>query len=148
MNKYPTHPTWDDIQDGCIKFVDTLLDENKPIEAVVGLTRGGLVNAVIVSHLLYDIPVYAVDYSSKHGAGDNISSHSNDVPNIKQRRLLLVDDIADTGHSLKELQALLISRGHTVYTYVSFWKESSALTPDGYQYKIPTDAPWIVMPWE
>jgi hypothetical protein len=148
IQEYPTHPDWNELEEGCIQFANELTDSFIQIDAVVGLTRGGLVNAVIFSHQLGDAPVIPVDYSSKMGAGDNISAHSNDVPQIRGHNLLIVDDIADSGHTMAELDHLLRSRGHTVLTYVSYWKEGSALTPTGYQYKIPANAPWIVMPWE
>lgn len=143
---YPTHPEWEMLQEGCIQYANTINDHH--IGAVIGLTRGGLFNAVIFSHLLGDAPLIPVDYSSKQGNGDNIGSHSNNIPDIRQHRLLLVDDIADSGHTMSELDFYLRQRGHDVLTYVSYWKEDAAIAPDGYQFKIPSDSPWIVMPWE
>lgn len=143
---YPTHPTYDDLEAGCIEFTDRLQD--MPPHAVLGLARGGLFNALIFSHQLGDIPLIPIDYSSTQGAGDNIDSHANTIPQIKYHRLLLVDDIADSGHTMSEVAHILTQRGHEVFTYVSFWKELSAIEPDGFQFKIPEDGPWIVFPWE
>lgn len=143
---YPTHPEWDTLQEGCIQFANSMRDQN--IGAVVALSRGGLINGVIFSHLLGDIPLIPVDYSSQRGNGDNIGNHSNNIPDIRQHRLLLVDDIADSGHTLSELDFHLRQRGHDVITYVSYWKNDSALTPDGYQFEIPPNSDWIVYPWE
>lgn len=142
--------TWDEIHDGCKNVADLIVVDGAlgvRVDAVVGLSRGGLVPGVLLSHLL-DAPLIPVDYSSTRGKGDNMGSHSNDVQQIRQHNLLLVDDIADTGHTLSELDHLLRERGHAVYTYVHCWKEGSALTPDWHCVRLEHDAPWVVFPWE
>jgi hypoxanthine phosphoribosyltransferase len=145
--------SWDQITEACNMFAEGVHDTHGDgkytrFDAVVGLTRGGLVPGVILSHLFYDIPLIPVDYSSSQGMGDNVGSHSNDVPNIKQHRLLLVDDIIDSGHTMNELVLLLRARGHDVMTYSYIWKEGAVFAPDQYCVKLPADAGWVVFPWE
>ena len=145
MTDFPpvlTHPSYNDIEKGCARIaLDLTMNNDHQPEVIVGLTRGGLFPAVILSHML-NLPMNAVSYSSKRGAGDN-RNHINILPEIpsnnfesgtgrlpKDPCLLLVDDIADSGNTLKEVASEYRSRGHEVITAVLYWKESSIFQPD------------------
>ena len=62
--------------------------------------------------------------------------------------ILIVDDIADSGHTLKEVAESYLQHGCIVTTAVLYSKEGSAITPDIVWQSIPHDAPWIIFPWE
>lgn len=117
-------------------------------DAIVGLTRGGLIPAVVLSHYTEDTPVIPVDYSSSKGKGDNVGSHVNHIPDIEAERLIVVDDICDTGHTMKEVVTILEGRNHEVTTFALHYKEGGAFEPDYHGVKLPANAPWIVFPWE
>ena len=59
-----------------------------------------------------------------------------------------VDDIADSGHTLKEVADSYLERGCIVTTAVLYSKEGSVIEPDIVWQSIPIDAPWIIFPWE
>jgi len=146
---YPTHPSWDELQEGCIQAADAMRLNGTAVNvAILGLARGGLVNAVIFSHLLSNGPVISIDYSSKAGAGDNVGSHTQLLPEIRHQNLLIVDDIIDSGHTMAEVDFIYRQRGHIVVTYASYWKQGAAHTPDYFQYEIPAKSEWIIFPWE
>jgi hypoxanthine phosphoribosyltransferase len=131
---------------------------NLPIDYIIGLTRGGLFPALILS-LLYDIPMIAVNYSSTGGRGDN-RNHQNALPSVSAGvvsgtgklpdlpRLLVVDDICDSGHTMKEVSDFYLNQGHQVLTATLHYKSGAVLTPDFYWQKIEEDSPWIIYPWE
>lgn len=143
-----THPSYDQLHNACVTIAYTILKLNPvKFDNIIGLVRGGTFPAMILSHLL-DVPMIAVHYSSKSGAGDN-KNHSNELPTIHGKTILLVDDIADSGKTLTEVCRHYITNKCNVYTAVLYYKEQPrGIEPDYYWQKIPTDAPWVIMPWE
>ena len=115
---------------------------------VVGLIRGGMIPSVIVSHALDDTKMEAIDYASGDGKGEQ-SAHTNKIPHFDTfNRLLIVDDICDTGYSMKEVVDEYKERGHEVLTFALYYKESSVYKPDFIWQTIPEDSPWIIFPFE
>lgn len=78
--------------------VEQLIDSNKEllntIEFVIGMSRGGLIPAVMVATKL-NVPLVTIYIDKK----DNI--YLDRVEWIKDRRCLLVDDICRTGNTIK-----------------------------------------------
>ncbi len=147
---YPTHPSYDQLHEGCWTYTQGMVTppEVGPPDVVVGLIRGGMFNAVLLSHMYGDVPVVAVDYSSSEGKGDNVHKHNNLIPELYPERVLIVDDICDSGYTMKEVVETYQGRGHEVFSYVSYLKSSAEFQPTGWTYLIPEDAPWIIFPWE
>lgn len=144
-------PSWSDIEKGTAHLALTITKTRVSPDFIVGVNRGGLVPAVILSHML-DVPLIPVSYSSKDGAGDD-KNHSNVLPTIGDsfatpQTLLIVDDIADTGHTLAELTRHYRSQGNHVLTVSLYRKEFPVLVPDFAWQVISDDDPWIVFPWE
>ena len=116
---------------------------------IIGLIRGGMIPAVIVSHALDDTKMEAIDYSSGDGAGDDRNHHTNKIPKFDSvNRLLVVDDICDTGNSMQEVVTEYKSQGHEVLTFALYYKVSSVFKPDFICQTIPEDSPWIIFPFE
>ena len=71
-------------------------------EIVVGLARGGLSPALMLSHY-YDAALMAVNVSLRDNKVDNghdsLDTLKKDV--LAGKRVLIVDDICDSGHTLK-----------------------------------------------
>jgi uncharacterized protein len=90
---------WHQIERWSERIVLDLLKTDWRPDYIVGLTRGGLTPAVIMSHML-DIPMLSLDVSLRDGTLGPTSNCwiPEDVTNGK--RILIVDDINDTGASL------------------------------------------------
>lgn len=119
--------------------------------SVVGIVRGGAIPAVILSHML-DIPLTMVSYSSLRGKGDD-KNHSNKIPGnvLTTPNQILIDDIVDTGYTMKELSGALESAGnHTFITAALILKAHPAQqhNPTYYGHAIVDQDQWVVFPWE
>jgi hypoxanthine phosphoribosyltransferase len=101
----------------CNKLVDQIKEANIEVENIFGVPRGGLVVAVYLSHLL-DKPVVLKPIDAK---------------------TLVVDDIADSGISLKPYITY-----HTAVVYYN--QKHSVVVPDFYVFK--TAKEFIKFPWE
>ena len=146
-----SHPTYDELSMMCRHIQEFVHYQDSGIgkvDNIVGLTRGGLMPAQELSHLM-NIPMVAVQYSSKKGAGDN-KNHANDLPDVNGKSILLVDDICDSGHTLREVHDEYESRGYKVFSAVLYYKTQlePVYVPDVWAINISQNFGWIIFPWE
>lgn len=143
--------TYNQITQMCEDLADDIRSwepELKPT-SIVGIIRGGCVPAVILSHLL-GIPCKMLAYSSHNGFGDNQDADNHipyDIVNTPGQ--LLVDDICDSGNTLKEIMEEICSAGNTAATCTMVFRDhdKSNYEPCSYGVRITTEN-WIVFPWE
>lgn len=117
---------WDDIDFYVNNIYNFILGAKKEYELIAGVTRGGLIPAVMLSYKL-DIPIIAID-------PDDILD--TDI------KTLVVDEIYDTGLTIKHL----LSRNPAIDVAVIMSKDKHApVTFMGVHIDIED---WIVFPWE
>ena len=122
MKTFITWKEYDDMVDKITKYVKQYpLGE---IGAVYGLPRGGLPIAVSLSHSL-GLPLLMDYYDRKI---------------VTNKKILVVDDIADTGHTLKDFE-----NTHNIICTFHYHKQS-IVKPDFYCEE--KGDKWIVYPWE
>lgn len=115
------------------KWVDDQLNtigdklEGKELEFVAGIPRGGLIPAVMMSH------AFGIKYISY--------SSAKMLPKELREKVLVIDDIADTGHTLKEAVEL----GFKTATLAM---RSGTSTMPLFYGEFITDDRWLVFPWE
>lgn len=119
-------------------------------DTLIGVLRGGMT----VAHLLSDIlgideiyPVGCSSYTDVYKRSRVKVYHPLIIDNLEDRRVLVVDDVADSGETLKTiLEQLIIPKNprelRTATLHIKPW---SIFKPD-YYVKV-VDA-WIVYPWE
>jgi len=142
-------PSYEDIHNACRGLVGAANEAGMTFDLVVGISRGGLIPGVMISHMM-DVPFIPIQYSSKAGAGDD-KNHDNILPDLPTDKfILIVDDICDTGHTLKEIVQHYADKGCKVYTYVLFYKARPRFEylPDFKWRTIPQDSGWVIFPFE
>ena len=152
---FPTHPTYHHLDRAVREATDRIQKHGDlKVDRVVGMARGGLFPAMIMSHIL-NVPMTAIHYSSKKGEGE-YKMYDNDrafdsLMSDRKERLLVVDDICDSGHTFREVvECFDVLKVHPVITYAIYYKEreEGSFKPNLHTYTIPEDAPWIIFPWE
>ena len=106
---------WDDISILVDELCSTIISSGVQIKSITGIERGGLIPAVMISHKL-NIPYV----------------------NKINKDTLVVDDICDSGETLKNIVA--------GYTATLHYKKTASFTPDFYSKEVGEE--WIVYPWE
>lgn len=141
-------PSYDDIHQACLGFIDQIDALHLNIDVVVGIARGGLLPALILSHHL-ELPLEVVKYSSPEGKGDN-KNHANILPRIDGRTLLIVDDICDSGLTMRDVSEYYTDEGKVCITASLFYKEHKApvITPTLTWRTVPAHSRWVVFPFE
>ena len=119
--------SWEDIELDVQKIVAQVGD----VDYVVGIPRGGLIIAVMISHRL----------GVKHMTIDHLEKLEEFGLDIDKKKILVVDDISDSGQTLKRF----IKEGYTTATLDV--RHTTVAVPEHYANWI-NNADWIVYPWE
>ena len=125
MDKNKIFLSWKWVDDQLNNIGDRL--EGIELEFVSGIPRGGLIPAVMMSH------AFGIKYISY--------SSAKLLPADLRAKTLVVDDIADTGHTLEEASKL------DFITSTLAMRAGSKTSPRLYG-ELITDDRWLVFPWE
>jgi hypoxanthine phosphoribosyltransferase len=126
-------------------------DQWRP-DFIVGIGRGGLVPGAFLSHRT-GIPLLSVDHSSKvYGFADELLLKLA-ASSIAGQRFLFIDDINDSGGTIKYLRETVLSNGAvpgSVRFAVLINNMSSQATVEYWSRSIDrsVDKEWFVFPWE
>lgn len=141
--------TWQQVHDLIHAIVGKIQQDDWKPQMVVGITRGGLVPAVMISHE-FETPLETINLSLR----DNPELNDQNLQKISDYtargwKVLVVDDINDTGATIAAIrnQVILLHRvkiavlsdNVTSMSKVDYW---------GTQINKQTDPSWIVFPWE
>jgi len=139
--------TWRGINSLCSKIVKKLKDKYPNIVDynIIGLSRGGLVPAVVISNMLNIRRVYSLGLKS-YVEEEQGKIEIYQVPELTNMdKILLIDDISDTGDSFKNSKEMLV--GKTVVTASLTLKPKTSFKPDVFGKVVKNDV-WVVFPWE
>ena len=131
---------WNKIDD-LVKEVANRASSFKPTH-IVGITRGGLIPAVMLSHS-FDLPMETLGVSFR----DNRATHHTKFKPIDDARYLIVDDINDSGTTFKVVSVIFRNRRLIFATSALINKEKSGFDVDFYGEMFYHDD-WINFPWE
>ncbi|MCX8151121.1 MAG: phosphoribosyltransferase [Candidatus Bathyarchaeota archaeon] len=116
-------------------------------DVIVGVCRGGWLPALFLSDLLENPNVASIQVKSYVGIGE---SHQptllQDVSAaVAGKHVLIADDVADSGRSLRLVKEHLLKRGALVVkTATLYFKPQSVFKPDFYAKQTSC---WVVFPW-
>jgi hypoxanthine phosphoribosyltransferase len=142
-------PTWSQIFDLLFCQAQKIQNQSYRPDVVVGIARGGLISALILTDLLETPELEILQMEFYTGI-----NQTHLKPTIKQplnhsfagKKTLIVDDIADSGESLKLAQAHLQELcAKEIKTATLFKKPFSTITPDFYEKQTSN---WVVFPWD
>ncbi len=118
-------------------------------DMIIGLSRGGLVPARLLSDILgvHDLGILGMRFYRGMGKTEKAPRITQDLAvDLKGKRLLIVDDVADSGKSLIAAMDYLKKKGAgEIRTATLHFKPASAFRPD---YFVETTTAWIAYPWE
>ncbi len=143
-----TSPSWLKIYRACITLARKVRESGYSPELLVGIARGGWVPARILSDLLMVREVASMRVLAYRAVGEIQKAEVLQPVSaeVKGLKVLLVDDVADTGESLKEAMIHLKSRGAAeVRVATIYYKPWSIIKPDYWVYETRR---WVIFPWE
>jgi xanthine phosphoribosyltransferase len=142
------HFTMIQMRQGLQNILDQLNQQQWQPQVILGLNRGGCIPAIYLSHKL-DVPHHVLNVS--------LRDHT-DTPDLTtlekvyawQKRILIVDDINDTGATFNYIMnnfgkperlkfAVILHNTVSTYTDIDY---------KGFEINKLEDPRWIVFPWE
>lgn len=139
--------SWKTYHEDAQKLAATILDHSPAIDQIVAISRGGLT----LGHLLSDflrIPISTItiqSYSDIQTSGEVVLT-AKLQNSIRGKHILLVDDVSDSGKTLRRAVKYLHRAGAAKVTTVTmFYKPHSVYRPD---YFAKRTTRWILFPYE
>lgn len=157
---------WDDIDSDCENLARKILLGDWRPDYIVGITRGGLVPATILSHLL-KVPMYTLKVTLRDGVEEDCDHNCwmpEDAMGYEKEPLniLIVDDINDSGATIawikKDWPSSCLpaddrwnscwSNNVRFASLVDNLSSSETVTYTAMEINKAEDDVWIVFPWE
>ena len=142
-------PSWDQIYVLLLKLAEAVRKSGFEPDVIVGVSRGGWIPARIMSDLLENPKLANVTAEFYVGVAETKHEPSITQPvslPVKNKKVLVVDDVADTGESLKQVNSHLKNQGASEIKIATiYYKPWSIIVPHYYEKETRC---WIVFPWE
>jgi len=142
-------PTWEKIYELLLNLAGKIRKANFEPDVIVGISRGGWPPARIMSDLLENPELANVKAEFYLGVAKTKSEPVITQPvsvSVHGKKILIVDDVADTGKSLRLVRLHLKEQGATdVKIATIYYKPWSVVAPDWYERKT---SQWVIFPWE
>ena len=139
--------SWEEGAALCEKLVHKT-EEYSP-DILIGVSRGGLVPLRVFSDMLgiKRIGVLGIQFYKKIGETRDFPEITHDMPlNIEGKKVLIIDDVADTGKSLIAAREYIERKGASEIKMATLhYKPTSIVKPD---YFVGITTAWIIYPWE
>jgi hypoxanthine phosphoribosyltransferase len=141
--------TWDMLGEATRSLSQMVADAGYEPDMILGIARGGLLPAGAMGYALSVKNVYTMNVEFYTGVDERLDvprilPPAPDFVDLSHGKILIVDDVADTGHTLKSVQEFCEGKVGEVRTACIYEKPHSVVKCD-YVWK-RTDQ-WINFPW-
>ncbi len=141
--------SWEEAYDACMFLFEQVKRSGYEPDVIVGIARGGWIPARLLSDFFTNSFTANIKIELYKGIGvhDHQPRVTQEMPTIiKNKKVLLVDDVADTGHSLRVAIEHARKKGAAeIRTATIFYKPHSIIKPD---YYVRETTAWVVYAWE
>jgi hypoxanthine phosphoribosyltransferase len=142
-------PTWDQIYEMLLNLAERIRKNGFKPDLIVGVSRGGWPPARVLSDLLDNPNLANVKAEFYLGVAETKGEPTLTQPvsmGVAGKRVLIVDEVADTGKSLELVKKHIVKQGACeVKIATVYYKPWSVIVPDYYGKEASR---WIVFPWE
>lgn len=142
-------PTWAQIYEMLLNLASKIRKDCFEPDVILGVSRGGWPPARVLSDLLENPELANVKTEFYMGVAETKGEPTITQPvsvSVRDKKVLVVDEIADTGKSLRLIQSHLKKQGSSEIKIATiYYKPWSVVTPDYYEKE---SSAWVVFPWE
>jgi hypoxanthine phosphoribosyltransferase len=141
--------SWGQFGEASRELARAILRDGFEPDVVVAIARGGLLPAGAIAYALGVKNCGALNVEFYTGVGTVLDAPEVlppllDIAYLADRRVLLVDDVADSGRTLALAVGMLTARGADVRSVTVYTKPGSIAVPD---YSWRETSLWIDFPW-
>ena len=142
-------PSWNQIYSSVLKLAEAVRNSGFEPDVIVGVSKGGWIPARIMADLLEKSKL--ANITAEFYVGVSETKHEPAITQpvslpVKDKKVLVVDDVADTGESLKLVKTHLQKQGASEIKIVTVYRKPWSVTVPDYCEK--ETCFWIVFPWE
>ena len=141
--------TWDDVQLAAEKTADMIKEDGFEADIMIAVSRGGFDPARIISDQLNIRKLASLQIIYYSRVGEKRDKPEVLYPlnaQVKGLKVLVVDDVSDSGHSLMTVKNYVESLGAAEVKIATLhYKPWSEFKPDYYAEEVDK---WILYPWE
>jgi hypothetical protein len=142
-------PTWNQIYKMLLNLAEKIRKNGFRPDVIVGVSRGGWPPARVLSDLMGNPNLANVKAEFYLGVAETKGEPALTQPvsmEVAGKKVLVVDEVADTGKSLKLVKEHVVEKGAVeVRIATVYYKPWSIVKPDYYEQETSR---WIVFPWE
>ncbi len=142
-------PTWEQIYAMLLDMARKIQNDKFSPDIIVGVSRGGWIPARVLSDLLENPEIANVKAEFYLGVAETKKEPVITQPvsvNVKNMKVLVVDDVSDTGKSLRLVKTHLLEQGVKILKIATLYYKPWSVTIPDYCEKSTHD--WIIFPWE
>jgi hypoxanthine phosphoribosyltransferase len=141
--------SWELFGDASRELAQAIADDGYEPEMILAIARGGLLVGGALGYALGIKNVYTMNVEYYTGVEERLEvprilPPAPDFVDLEDARVLIADDVADTGHTLQSVQEFCAGKVGEVRVAVLYEKPSSLVSCD-YVWR-RTDS-WINFPW-
>lgn len=141
--------TWAGFESATQELARVVFDSGFDPEIIIGVARGGMIPAGALTYALGVKLTDAINVEFYTDVAETLPdpillAPMLDIESIRGRRLLVVDDVVDSGRTLALVLQLLRGFGAEVRSAVIYAKPTTVVEPD-FAWKRTNQ--WIVFPW-
>ena len=141
--------SWELFGDASRELAQVIADDGYEPEMILAIARGGLLVGGALGYALGIKNVYTMNVEFYTGVDERLEvprilPPAPDFVDLEDARILITDDVADTGHTLQSVQEFCAGKVGEVRVAVLYEKPSSLVSCD-YVWR-RTDR-WINFPW-
>jgi len=140
---------WDEFGQASRDLAQTIVDDGFQVDVVVAIARGGLLLAGSIAYALGAKSCGALNVEFYTGVGERLPDPivlppMLDEASLAGKRVLLVDDVSDSGRTLAMAVTMLEATGADVRSVVLYTKPGTVHEPAYTWRRTPL---WITFPW-
>lgn len=124
--------SWEEVHATCLELCRLIQQRVSPVEAVVPVSRGGLVPASILAYELGISIPFLLDPRDRR------------TPPMNNTRLLVIDDVCDTGATFRGLRAL---HSYPRALFVAPYAKPAGVSACSVFVELVDQDKWLVFPW-
>lgn len=141
--------SWDDIGELTFRLAQKILATNQKYDRLIALARGGVSITQALADALAVKKISVVQTEMYTGINEKMPTPVVIQPLasvIKDERVLVVDDLADSGETLLFISQYLCAQGpKDIKMATLFRKPWTKVSPDFY---VADSESWVIFPWE
>ena len=141
--------TWGDFGSGCRELASSIATSGYAPDIILAIARGGLFVAGGLGYALSVKNIYVMNVEYYTGVNERLPlpvalPPTPHLVDIEDARLLIADDVADTGHTLALVHGFCRGKVAEVRSAVLYQKPTSVI---GCQYVWRRTDRWVDFPW-